>query len=101
MSFEAFTFVGAEDSVAYLQCDVIVCDASDENSRCNAECLPTARKRRAPVIISSRNTKAGTVESGPIWVTNRKLSRPRREVQMANSATRNTELSFVALNTSG
>lgn len=101
MSFEAFTFVGAEESVAYLQCDVIVCDASDENSRCKADCLPTARRRRAPIVISNKSTKAGAVESGPIWVTNKKLARPRREVQVVNSASQKTELSTKVLNKSG
>ena len=101
MSFEAFTFVGAEQSVAYLQCDVIVCDAHDEQSRCKADCLPAARRRRAPLIISSKSTEAGTVESGPIWVTNKRLARPRREVQLANPAVSRTELSTKVLNKSG
>ena len=103
MSFEAFTFVGAEDSVAYLQCDVVICDANDPNSRCNAGCLPSARRRRAPVIISTHNKASGNIRSGPMLVTHKKLRRPRRQVQISNSnlAVVKTQLTPRAISKSG
>ena len=101
MSFEAFTFIGAEDSVAYLQCDVVICDANDEHSRCNAGCLPVARRRRAPLIISTKNTQSGNLRSGPILVTHKKLHRPRREVQLVNAAVEKSRLAPKMLNSSG
>eukprot|EP00795_Rhopilema_esculentum_P014046 gene14047-5026_t len=103
MSFEAFTFVGAEDSVAYLQCDVVICDANDPNSRCNAGCLPSARRRRAPIIISTHNKASGNIRSGPMLVTHKKLRRPRREVQISNSnlAVVKTQLTPRAISKSG
>ena len=101
MSFEAFTFVGAEDSVAYLQCDVVICDAQDPNSRCNAGCLPSARRRRAPLIISGKNTASGNLLSGPMLVTHKKLQRPRRAVQLVDNSEEKKQLSPRALHQSG
>ncbi len=100
ISFEAFTFVGAEDSVAYLQCDVVVCDSQDPNSRCNAGCLPASRRRRAPLIISDTKS-VGKIASGPMMITSKKLSRPRREVQAIESSAQKTGLSPRFLNQSG
>ena len=99
ISFEAFTFVGAEDSVAYLQCDVVVCDSQDPNSRCNAGCLPATRRRRAPLIISDTKS-VGKISSGPMIITHKKL-RSRREVQISNSVSLKTGLSSRILNQSG
>ncbi len=100
ISFEAFTFVGAEDSVAYLQCDVVVCDSQDPNSRCNAGCLPAARRRRAPLIISETKS-VGKLSSGPMIITSKRLSRPRRAVQVVTTDAQKTGLSPKYLNQSG
>lgn len=101
LSFEAFTFVGAEDSIAYLQCDVVICDAQDENSRCNAGCLPVARRRRAPLIISAKHTETGKLRSGPILITHKKLHRPRREVQTVDHGLAKNEVMPKVFNKSG
>jgi len=51
MSYESFTFVGVDNPVTYLQCDVSICDNQAPDKRCrDRKCLPddsTRRRRRS------------------------------------------------------
>ena len=47
MSYESFTFVGLDDPVTYLQCDILICDNKAPDRRCrDRKCLEDNVRRR-------------------------------------------------------
>ena len=48
MSYESFTFVGVEDPITYLQCDVSICDNQAADRRCSdRKCFADETSRRS------------------------------------------------------
>ncbi|NWW94850.1 CUZD1 protein, partial [Rhynochetos jubatus] len=74
--FKAFRFLQSFSSV-YLQCDIVICDSNNTNSRCREGCI--SRQRRA---ISSYTWKTNTVV-GPI-----RLKRDVRSAHRSESLTK-------------
>ncbi|NXN73997.1 CUZD1 protein, partial [Himantopus himantopus] len=74
--FSAFRFLQSFPSV-YLQCDILICDSKEANSRCTEGCIP--RQKRA---ISSYTWKTNTVV-GPI-----RLKRDLRSADHSESLTK-------------
>ena len=59
--FEAFSFIG-DNQFVYLHCKVLICNATDPNSRCAQGCVQ--RKRRAVATQVSKNEEVH-VSQGP------------------------------------
>ena len=59
--FEAFSFIG-DNQFVYLHCKVLICNATDPNSRCAQGCVQ--RKRRAVATQVSKDEEVN-VSQGP------------------------------------
>ena len=85
-SFQAFQFLRATDSV-YIQCKVLICPASDGNSRCRRGC-----SRRAARDLGSEHDSQ-TLVVGPIKLKGRYALKRNFEINIVENF-----LSWIKLN---
>ena len=91
MSYESFTFVGIDDPVTYLQCDVSICDNQATDRRCsNRKCVADESTRRSRRSLSHFYVHEGehvsrglVVRSSAIVI--RKANRKIRKVRSIRS----------------
>ena len=84
MSYESFTFVGVENAITYLQCDVLICDNQADDQRCiQRQCLEENVRRRRRSHRSFVEDSEHRVASGPMIVMrSRSVMRMRRDINM-------------------
>ena len=73
-SFDTFQFTGQYGSFVYLHCKLVVCNATDPNSRCNVDCFtdfPRRRRRTMEKENSKDVARAGLTE-GPFLFRSQK-----------------------------
>lgn len=68
-SFEAFRFHG--DCKVYIHCELLICKAGDQTSRCSAGCINNARSKRSVQAGSFISTQV--VGSGPLIVADARM----------------------------
>ena len=91
MSYESFTFVGVDDPVTYLQCDVSICDNQTADRRCSTrKCVADETIRRSKRDLSNfyvhedQHVSRGlTAQSSTIAI--RKPNRQTRKVRSIRS----------------
>ena len=106
MSYESFTFVGVEDPVTYLQCDVSICDNQAKDRRCrDRKCAAddSDRKRRSlshGYTVEKEHPHSGFVIHSKAIITHelRRHSRKTRSVRLQTDLAANENKGFYESN---
>lgn len=64
-SFDTFQFTGEYGGFVYLHCKLVVCNATDPNSRCNVDCFTDFPRRRRRAMEKEKGVARAGLSEGP------------------------------------